>query len=109
MEYQQTDTEASGQSGIGIGRQDSFLRTFHETQPGWIVDGHGLRGPQEPKVRQQPARPEPMEFGVPTGGKAGFGSDPGPCSPTAPEDTGTFVWGSVDGVCQWIDTTDCTP
>ncbi len=31
------------------------------------------------------------------------------CIPTTrdPEETGTFVWGSVDGVCQWIDTTTC--
>ncbi len=30
------------------------------------------------------------------------------CIPSSPPDTGTSVWGSVDGVCQWIDTTDCS-
>lgn len=30
---------------------------------------------------------------------------PGECG--AP-DTGTWIWGAIDGVCQWIDTTTCT-
>jgi len=25
-----------------------------------------------------------------------------------PPESGTFILGSVDGVCQWIDTTDCS-
>lgn len=33
--------------------------------------------------------------------------DSGTCAPTAPHTTGTWVWGSIDGVCQWIDTTEC--
>lgn len=30
------------------------------------------------------------------------------CIPTAPPGSGTWVWGSINGVCQWIDTTDCS-
>ncbi len=30
------------------------------------------------------------------------------CIPTSPPDGGTWVWGSDGGVCQWIDTTDCS-
>lgn len=34
---------------------------------------------------------------------------PGPgCDPGSPPDTGTWIFGVVDGVCQWIDTTDCS-
>lgn len=32
----------------------------------------------------------------------------GSCTPSSPPSSGTWVWGSVDGVCQWIDTTDCS-
>lgn len=30
------------------------------------------------------------------------------CSPSAPPGSGTYVWGSIDGTCQWISTTDCS-
>ncbi len=30
------------------------------------------------------------------------------CIPASPPDTGTWVWGTVDGECQWIDTTACS-
>ena len=30
------------------------------------------------------------------------------CLPTNPPASGTYVWGSVDGVCGWISTTTCS-
>ena len=30
------------------------------------------------------------------------------CAPSQPPGSGTWIWGSVDGVCQWIETTNCT-
>jgi hypothetical protein len=33
--------------------------------------------------------------------------DAADCAPTTPPETGTWIWGSVEGVCQWIDTTTC--
>lgn len=110
MERNQTDSDAGGQSSVGVGRVEDLNRKLHEIQPNWIADGYGLRGPQAARQREVAARPESMQFGLPTANKAGFGtSEAAPCAPTTPPETGTSVWGSVDGVCQWIDTADCTP
>jgi hypothetical protein len=106
----QTDTDADPQSAIGVGQVDQTLRALHEIQPNWLADGYGIRGPQQTRDRRESVSPTPMEFGLPSGDRgvsADFGN--GPCAPTAPPESGTSVWGSVDGTCQWIDTTDCTP
>lgn len=101
----QTDSDGDVQSGAAIGTVQQ-PRGFHETQPNWMVDGYGIRGPQ----RDAPAvsvRPEPMQFGVDNQNK-GFGEgESGACRPTAPPPSGTYVWGAVNGVCQWINTTTC--
>ncbi len=31
-----------------------------------------------------------------------------PCNPGAPPDSGTWIFGAIDGECQWIDTTTCS-
>lgn len=95
-----------------------------EFEPSWSQDGYGLSGDQNnpdfsdgttwdiyagtidqqsgdswsTKVtsRQNQAPEDP-----PTGGGGCLG-DAG-----EPPDMGTFVLGSVDGTCQWIDTTTC--
>ncbi len=46
-----------------------------------------------------------MKFGVdPKELEQDFGS----CLPDSPPGSGTWIWGTVDGVCQWIDTTTCS-
>lgn len=70
MEYQQSDTNTNSQSAIGVGRAEQLVRSLHELQPSWVADGHGIRGPQEPRNRPPTVRPEPMEFGLPTGSRA---------------------------------------
>ena len=112
MEWFQTDTEAGVESSVGTGRAEQLGRILREINANWQLDGHGLRGPQRPQQHETPVRPEPMQFGVgvPSRESGGGGSANPPCAPTPrdPEEEGTFVWGSVDGVCQWIDTTDCS-
>jgi hypothetical protein len=44
-----------------------------------------------------------VEIAVDNAAKTGAAS----CAPTAPPASGTWVWGSVNGNCQWIDTTTC--
>lgn len=70
MEHDQTDSDAGGQSSVGVGRVEDLSRKLHETQPNWIADGYGLRGPQAVRQREVAARPEPMQFGLPTDGRA---------------------------------------
>lgn len=106
MEHNQTDSDAGGQSSVGVGRVEDLKRLLHEVQPNWIADGYGLRGPQEARQREVAATPIPMEFGLPSGDKAGFGESNNDCNP--PNNTDVFVRGAIAGVCQWIPICEAT-
>jgi hypothetical protein len=100
------DSDAGTQSQIGVGRVDQTTKALHEIQPNWVEDGLGIVGPQRQRVRPPEEGPRRMDFNFPNDSSAAPPAT-GPCAPTAPPDTGTYVWGSVDGTCQWIDTTTC--
>lgn len=103
MERVPTDTDANPQSSVGVGQSEQGYKSFYDTQPSWLTDGHGIRGPQQPRERPISVSPTPMDVGMPSGRKGGGDSTPGPCAPTAPPDTtNTYVWGTVAGTCQWI-------
>lgn len=79
-----------------------------DTDPQWMRDGYGITGEQGDPVdddytqwdtRAWSRNTQEQDF---TGG-TGDAS----CTPSDPPESGTSVWGSVDGVCQWIDTTTC--
>lgn len=108
---QPTDTDATGAFVVGTGRSDQAPRNILDIQPNWIADGYGVRGPQRP-VQQERASPTPMDFAPATTSSRGPDSAPGGgCAPTTPPASGTHVWGTVDGVCQWIGTCpdECPP
>lgn len=102
----QTDSDAEGQFQPGVGKSDQVNRAIHQINPNWVEDGHGIVGPQRQIVPKENARPSPIEFGI-DNSRNSVGSETGPCDPIAPPGSGTYVWGSVDGVCQWISTTEC--
>ena len=74
--------------------------------PSWMQDGYGITGDQgEPDLNDDTqwdtnawSRDQQQDDFTGAGGS---------CLPSSPPDTGTSVWGSIDGVCQWIDTTTC--
>ncbi len=80
-------------------------------EPSWMEDGLGV-GDEQGEVNaddntqwdttawsRQNDSPEDFINGPPTGCLTDAG---------APPDMGTYVLGSVDGTCQWIDTTTCS-
>jgi hypothetical protein len=108
MEYYPVDSDAGAQSAVGVGQGDPTIKALHEILPGWMVDGFGVRGPQEPRSREPMATPAPMIFGLPHGDTGGGETPAGTeCQPTTPPGSGTHLWGVVDGTCQWVDTTTC--
>ncbi len=106
----QTDTDAPGPIATGVGVSEQNPRMVHQIQPNWVVDGYGIRGPQR-QVIQPDIRKDPMTFGLPIPSQPIQTDDPSgnPCMEAAgdPPGSGTWVLGSVDGTCQWIDTTTC--
>ena len=102
----QTDTDAGAQSVVGTDQVDQISRALHQVRPNWAEDGHGVRGPQRPVIPSQLARPNPVEFQFPA--SSNNNRTPGACDPSAPPATGTYVWGAIDGVCQWIPTCSAT-
>ncbi len=81
--------------------------TMNEFNPSWMEDGGGISGEQnDPDFSDNMqwdtnawsrVEDNPDEFGG-GGCISAAGSPPG---------SGTYVLGSVDGVCQWINTTTC--
>lgn len=74
--------------------------------PGWMDDGLGIYGDQSD---------ERLDFNKDWDVEARTFLDPkgdsmvgAGCSPGSPPDTGTWIFGAIDGVCQWIDTTICS-
>ncbi len=99
------DSNAGSQSQVGVGRAEQPNRPLHQINPNWVEDGYGIVGPQR-QITRQSATPASMEFGVNNNSSPNQGPN-APCAPDPPPDMGTWVWGTIDGVCQWIDTTTC--
>ncbi len=102
----QTDSDAESQSQPGVGKVDQVNRSLHQINPNWIEDGYGIIGPQRPIIPKVDPHPTPMEFKIDNSFPPSGRDDA--CTPSGPPASGTVVWGSIDGVCQWIDTTTCT-
>ncbi len=86
--------------------------SMNEFSPSWMRDGLDIVGEQNyPDFSSNQAwdtdpytiGTEPGDDYQPPGGAASCMSDAGD-----PPDMGTWILGSVDGTCQWIDTTDCS-
>ncbi len=86
--------------------------TLNEFNPSWMEDGGGITGEQgEPNFDSNQGWDTNAwsrenyagEDFSPAGGAGGCMSDAGD-----PPAMGTYVLGSIDGVCQWIGKTDCT-
>lgn len=109
METIQTDTELDNQSPVGVGQVSPLGRDLYSILPNWLADGFGVRGPQIQR-RSEVAPPREQMFGNfvdnPTSRPPLI--IPPACQPSTPNPSGTWVWGSIDGVCQWIDTTTCS-
>ncbi len=81
---------------------------LNEFSPSWMRDGLDITGEQNyPDFSSNQqwdtnawSRVEDTQDEIPSGG--GCMSDAG-----SPPDTGTWILGSVDGTCRWIDTTTC--
>ena len=96
--------------------------------PSWIEDGYGISGPQDDYTEEdlqpwdlyagtQDQQSGPDYWSTKVTSKQNKepedfigGSADGDCMAAAgdPPGSGTFVLGSVDGTCQWIDTTTCS-
>lgn len=84
--------------------------TLDSVDPQWMQDGLGVIG-------DQPDYPEEFvrdwdtnawtDDSQQTEDFVGAGSNDCMTAAGAPPNTGTVVLGSIDGVCQWIDTTTC--
>jgi len=101
----QTDSDSQGPIQPGVGRSDQTNKALHQINPNWVEDGYGVVGPQRQVIPQAPLRPPSMEFGIDNSRPPNTQTS---CAPSTPPASGTWLWGTVDGVCQWIDTTTCT-
>lgn len=102
----QTDSDSQGPIQPGVGRSDQVGRALHQINPNWVEDGFGIVGPQRPIVPREQPQPHPVRFGI-DNSRPVLPGDNTACTPSGPPSSGTWVWGSVEGVCQWIDTTTC--
>ncbi len=57
-----TDTDAGSGFTTGTGPSEQRGPSIHDIQPNWISDGHGIRGPQKPRVEEGRAQPFEIPF-----------------------------------------------
>jgi hypothetical protein len=105
------DTDATGPFAVGTGHSEQGSVDIRNINPNWIADGYGVRGPQKQSGVEERARPLDIPLAFDNSRNAPPTIPSSACAPTPrdPSETGTWVWGSVDGVCQWIGTADCPP
>lgn len=78
-----------------------------DVDPQWLRDGEGVGQPSdydlddytEWNTRAWSRDIQDQDFTGVTGDAS--------CAPSDPPGSGTHIWGSVGGTCQWIDTTTC--
>ena len=87
--------------------EDASLDNF---QPSWMEDGYGIAGPQSENIQEDVADWDTNIWSENSQANEDFtGARADDCMTAAgaPPGTGTYVLGSIDGVCQWINTTTC--
>lgn len=81
---------------------------FGAYQPSFLEDGYGISGPQTNYVEEDLQDWDLNAWTDQSQANEDFISGPsGACNPGDPPPIGTWIFASVDGVCQWIDTTTC--
>ncbi len=81
--------------------------TLTEFNPSWLEDGGGVIGEQSDSSFDNQLQWDTTAWSR-DNQQQSDASGAGPCTPSAPPGSGTHIWGSVGGVCQWIDTTTCS-
>jgi hypothetical protein len=89
------------------GDSDLDFVDFDEVEPNFLSDGLGVRG-QQTFSPEDDSSEWPVEVQFYDVKDVDDDSTAGGCDPGPPPDSGTWVFGSVDGTCQWIDTTTCS-
>ncbi len=90
----------------------------NDFNPSWMEDGGGLSGGSESDPQSDYEQSyligkgtvSAAEWETQTTSRQNQtppDSPPNACIPSSPPDSGTVVWGAIDGECQWIDTTTC--
>ncbi len=87
------------------GEQDG--PNLNEFNPSWIEDGGGIIGEQSDSSFDNQLQWDTTAWSR-DNQQQSDASGAGPCNPSAPPASGTHIWGSIGGVCQWIDTTTCS-
>lgn len=107
----------SVQEGSNRG-SSTVMPGLDDYQPSWMDDGGGISGGAESDpyddfdqsylLHGQTVSAASWETQT-TSRQNQNDDSPAPrgCLPDSPPSSGTSVWGAVDGVCQWIDTTTC--
>ncbi len=86
------------------GEQDG--PNLNEFNPSWLEDGGGVIGEQSDSGFDNQLQWDTTAWSR-DNQQQSDASGAGPCTPSAPPASGTHVWGTIAGVCQWIDTTTC--
>lgn len=85
--------------------------TIDDFQPSWMEDGYGISGPQGDAPDEQIIQWDIDAWTDDSKQAEDFiGASAESCMANAgdPPESGTWILGSIDGTCQWIDTTDCS-
>jgi hypothetical protein len=83
---------------------------FSGYEPSFIEDGYGITGPQQDVTQEDLQDWDLNAWSDQSQANEDFTGAGGGCLSDAgdPPGSGTFVLGSIDGTCQWIDTTTCS-
>ncbi len=104
--------------GIGSMNGDEQGPTLNDFTPSWMRDGDLSGGSEEgyrfnnddSYILKGTVVSAPSWDTTTTSQQNQNDDTPAPrsCLPDSPPESGTSVWGSIDGECQWIDTTTCS-
>jgi hypothetical protein len=81
--------------------------SFGDFDPSFLEDGYGISGPQGDPIQEDVQNWDLNAWSDQSQANEDFISGPGDCNPGSAPETGTWIFGSIDGECQWIDTTTC--
>ncbi len=81
---------------------------LNEFNPSWMEDGGGITGEQNYPDFSDNLQWDTNAWSRVQDDQDVFGSAGCLSQAGSPPEMGTVVLGSVDGVCQWIDTTTCS-
>lgn len=81
--------------------------TLDSVDPQWMDDGLGIIGEQPDLPEENLREWDTNAWTDDSQQTEDFINGVGGCNPGNPPALGTWVLGSIGGVCQWIDTTTC--